>query len=297
MPRFSVIVPTASRPRALAQLLDRLDPDHQWLQKGDYDVVVGDDSEGDGTRRLLSESFPWVTYVQGPRRGPAANRNAAARAASGEWLVFTDDDCQPTAGWLCAIERRIGSEPLDVIEGRIVAPDRRESIFRRDVENLKGDCYWSANLAIRRSYFEQIGGFDEDFGEAGGEDLELAHRFRTLGARRAFCAEALVVHPSHVMTWRQVLAWAFRMRWHVLYRLKTRQAPGAGAPAWKAAPALIAAEGLRLLRTTWKAICSIHGWSSAPVLARTALEWALFPIVLPYLLYWDFRFRKAGLAK
>ena len=42
------------------------------------------------------------------------------------------------------------------------------------VENVTGDLLWSCNLAIRHDLFERLGGFNEDFLEAGGEDVEFA---------------------------------------------------------------------------------------------------------------------------
>lgn len=293
-PRWSIVIPTCGRPERLADLLKRLQPAQQRIPPEDYEIIVSDDRDPDAASEHVRASFPHVRWLRGPGLGPAANRNHAARRACGSWLLFTDDDCQPNAGWVRAIARCVDAATLDVIEGKIVAADKRESLFRRDVENLNGDCFWSANLAVRRAYFEQLGGFDDDFREAGGEDLELAHRFRSLGARRTFCAEALVVHLSHVMTWQDVLAFAFRMRWHVLYRLKTRQAPTFGEPMWKAASALLAAETARLLRTTYTVIAGRR--LRATPLARTALDWALFPILVPYLLYWDLRFRRAAAA-
>ena len=188
VPLFSVIVPTCDRPRALAELLERLRPARLDMPADSYELIVTDDGTTGASAELARTQFPGVRFYAGPRRGPAANRNFGASRATGTWLVFVDDDCQPTGAWLRAIAAEVAARPLDVVEGKIVAPDKTASIFRRDVENLAGDCFWSANLAVRREYFERIGGFDEDFGQAGGEDLELAHRFRTGGARTSFCA-------------------------------------------------------------------------------------------------------------
>jgi GT2 family glycosyltransferase len=291
-PRFSIVIPTCNRPDALARVLERLAPARQGLSGREYEVVVADDSAADDTRRMLSRAFPWVTCLAGPRRGPAANRNAGARRATGDWLVFTDDDCQPCDGWIRAIASAIEHQALDVVEGKIVAPDRRESLFRRDVENLHGDCYWSANLAVRRDYFERLGGFDEDFGEAGGEDMEFAHRLRRLGARSAFCEAALIVHPSHIMTLKDVLEFTFRIRWHLLYLLKTRQTLPADAPLWKVVPHDVFVESAVLLRTSWRTARSLARAGQGAAITRMILNWTLFPILLPYKIYWDIRFRR-----
>lgn len=291
-PRFSIVIPTCNRPEALARVLERLVPSRQGLFDHEYEVVVADDSAADDTRRMVSRAFPWVTCLEGPRRGPAANRNAGARRATGGWLVFTDDDCQPCDGWIRAIATAIENQPLDVVEGKIVAPDKRESLFRRDVENLHGDCYWSANLAVRRDYFERLGGFDEDFGEAGGEDMEFAHRLRRAGARTAFCDTALISHPSHIMTVKDVLRFSLRIRWHLLYLLKTRQTLPADAPLWKVVPHDVIAECAMLLRTSWRTVRSLSRDRPSSAVTRMVMNWALFPVLLPYKIYWDIRFRR-----
>jgi GT2 family glycosyltransferase len=289
-PAFSVVVPTCDRPPALAELLERLSPERLSMAPDSYELIVSDDGVTGASAELVRARFPSVRFYAGPRHGPAANRNYGASRATGVWLVFVDDDCQPTEGWLRAIAAEVAARPLDVVEGRIVAPDKTTSLFRRDVENLHGDCFWSANLAVRREFFERIGGFDEDFLQAGGEDLELAHRFRTCGARTAFCTDAVVNHPSHLMTWRALLEFTFRIRWHALYLLKTRQTLPDNAPLWKIVPHVMASRTMQLVRTTARHLKSAR--HQPAMLATVAFEWALFPIVLPYLIYWHARFSR-----
>jgi GT2 family glycosyltransferase len=290
-PAFSVVVPTCDRPTALAELLERLQPERLSVAPGSYELIVSDDGVTGASAQLVRARFPGVRFYAGPRRGPAANRNYGASRAIGEWLVFVDDDCQPTEGWLRAIAAEVAARPLDVVEGKIVAIDKKTSIFRRDVENLRGDCFWSANLAVRREFFERIGGFDEDFLQAGGEDLELAHRFRTCGARTAFCTGAVVNHPPHIMSWRAILEFTFRIRWHALYLLKTRQTLPDRAPLWQVVPHVAASRTLALIRTTARHVRSSR--RQPAILATVALEWALFPILLPYMIYWHARFQRA----
>jgi GT2 family glycosyltransferase len=302
-PRLSVVVPTCRRVDRLAVLLEHLRPGQQTLEPAAYEVVVSDDDQAGSARRALGKRFSDVRFVDGPGRGPAANRNHLARCALGDWLVFIDDDCRPANGWLRAVSDIVTSASPEVVEGKIVAPEKHDSILRRHVENLTGDCFWSANLAIRRDVFERIGGFDEDFLEAGGEDLELAHRFRQWGIRTVFCPEALVYHPSHVLTWWAVIKWAFTIRWHALYLLKTGQTVPARAPLWLAVPHVAGTRIATLLRTTVRPV-RFTGPSQPPArLSEIALNWVLFPVILPYVVCWDIRFRRmlrrrtAGQAK
>ena len=58
---------------------------------------------------MVNEEFPMVRWNEGPRRGPAANRNFGARVADGEWLIFLDDDCNPRPGFLAAYLKANGA--------------------------------------------------------------------------------------------------------------------------------------------------------------------------------------------
>lgn len=192
-PRWSVIVPTRARPDLLARCLERLAPGAQHLAAADYEVVVADDGDDDTTRALLTARFPFVVHVAGPRRGPAANRNAGARAARAEWLAFTDDDCLPDAGWLAAFDA--AREGHDALEGRTTCAAGLHS--PRDVApvNEQGGCWWSCNVAVRREPFLALGGFDERFPHPFFEDVDLDMRMQQARWRRRFVREAVVDHP------------------------------------------------------------------------------------------------------
>src|SRR5438105_970424 len=161
---ISVIVPTCDRTESLARCLEQL--------VGAYEIIVSDDGRSSDTRQLIASHFPKVRWLQGPRRGPAANRNHGSRFATGDWLAFVDDDCIPDRRWLDEIAKLILT--ADVVEGKTVCPVKTNHPLEEVVENVTGNLLWSCNLAIRRDLFEKLGGFDEDFLEAGGEDLALA---------------------------------------------------------------------------------------------------------------------------
>jgi GT2 family glycosyltransferase len=268
----------------------------QGVPGTDFDVVVADDSGDDDTERLVRERYPRIHYVRGPRRGPASNRNAGAAEASGDWLAFVDDDCQPARGWLAALRRATDAGSVEVIEGRIVCPERRDTPFLHGAENLTGGVYWSGNLAIQRDLFIRLGGFDEDFTEAAGDDLEFAERIRRSGAAAAFCPDATVVHPAHRASFGYIVWHAFTLRWHLLYLLKTGQGIPLDAPLSRALTFLVANRSMNLLRLTWQARCAAEG-RRRTAMFHAALSWALFPVMLPYLAYWEVRFRRMLLTR
>ena len=142
-----------------------------------FETLVGDDSPDTRTRDLLAQHHPRVIWVKGPRKGPAANRNQAARKAKGTWLIFIDDDTEPEPAFLESYHAMAQTGTHKVLEGRLACPDKRNSPFYRMPENLQGGLFTSGNIAFEKEIFERLGGFDEDL--VVMEDLEIGHRIRT----------------------------------------------------------------------------------------------------------------------
>lgn len=207
-PLVSVVIPTRDRNATLALCLDRLAPGAQTLPADQYEVVVTDDSEHAAARSLIEESYPWARWVAGPRRGPSANRNAGGRAASGEWLAFTDDDCLPTPGWLAAFADEFGpnERSLLALEGRTTCRAGLHSPRQTAPINLAGGLFWSCNFAMRRAGFLTVGGFDERFPYAHMEDADLYTRLRKSGYMTRFVPAAEVDHPPRALPWGTKLA-------------------------------------------------------------------------------------------
>lgn len=195
-PRWSVVVPTRDRHESLALCLARLAPGEQTLPAEAYEVIVSDDARSEGTRAFLAERFPWVRWVAGPARGPAANRNQGAAEARGAWLAFTDDDTLPARAWLAAFDACVGNEPEPAaLEGRTTCEAGFGTPMHYAPVNELGGRFWSCNIAVRNDRFRAVGGFDEGFTVAHMEDQDLRERLRLAGTRIAWVPDAIVDHP------------------------------------------------------------------------------------------------------
>jgi GT2 family glycosyltransferase len=208
MPLFSVIIPTCHRPRALVRCLATLAPgaqagmtlmhrnsanlDHQ--SSAAYEVIVTDDGSLNVEERILLEEFPWAQWVNGPKRGPAANRNHGAEGAAGDWLVFLDDDCIPEATLLAAYQSATASG-CAVLEGMTLSEGTRNAADMESPVNTSGGHLWSCNFAIRRQVFAELGGFDENFVSPVMEDVEMLTRLSKAGYQTLFVSAASVLHP------------------------------------------------------------------------------------------------------
>lgn len=288
---LSVVIPTCQRNDLLARCLDCLSPGNQTFKPALYEVIVTDDGRASTAQALIKQRYPWAKWTQGPKLGPAANRNHGAKQATGLWLAFVDDDCLPDKDWLKTIAEVAGTYQLDVIEGRTITPDKVDDPFKLGVENVKGGSYWSCNLAVKRARFLEIAGFDEDFREPGGEDMEFGYRVAKLNLRAQFVKEALVLHPVRAITFKGVLWRTFLIRWVLLCRHKTGQAIPLTDSALKAVILVAVNRLTSVARATWRYLNDFkpHFW-------RHDVFWHLWhlltlPIVIPYLMYWELRFR------
>ena len=203
-PSLSVLVCTHRRPKGLERLLAALVP--QVEKSPEREIVVVNDGTHDAAYGTVANKYAGkIRYIALEKNvGVAAARNETARLARNDYLVFTDDDCEPPSYWLDWLAGRLAQHPnLDVVAGMTKAPPGAKSFLARvrDVHQLfplavraSGTVLFStANVAIRRSLFMDAGGFGFPGFTGAGEDTELAGR---LGLRGA----AGVCDPSWV-TW------------------------------------------------------------------------------------------------
>jgi GT2 family glycosyltransferase len=196
---YSVIIPTCDRNDLLRKCLTLLDPLFQTTREK-YEVIVTDDGKLNQARALISEEFSWVKWIEGPKKGPAANRNNGAKNAKGTWLIFIDDDCLPDKNVLLEYDREARSNPeITVMEGYIDADRPKERLDEESPINKKGNVLWSCNFAIKKEEFVLIKGFDENYPYAAMEDVDLHTRLNNAGITIKFVLTARVIHP-----WRKI---------------------------------------------------------------------------------------------
>lgn len=203
--RFSIVVTTWNRPAQLAVCLAslaRLDYPRQR-----YEVIVVDD----GGRQPLDGVVAAVAgtlnarLVRQANAGPASGRNHGARIARGEYLAFTDDDCEPEPQWLSAIDERLHRAPDAAVGGRTVngLTGNRYSIGSQVIVDVvyawyNGDpdrarFFATNNLAIPRRPYLDLGGLDERM-RIASEDREFCRRWLHVGGTMAYEPHAVVVH-------------------------------------------------------------------------------------------------------
>ena len=217
-PPISVALATHNRADRLEALFESL---RSQAFAGEFEVVVVDDASGDRTQDVLEAEtqrgeLRLITRRMESSRGPAAARNAAWRATSGPLVVFTDDDCVATPGWLEAIAAAAAENPGAIVQGT-TSPAPGEagelSAFSRTLEVTKlGPWFQTCNIAYPRALLEAVDGFDEDtFGTPGGEDTDLAWRAIDAGAGAVLAEDAHVHHA--VNHFGPIGSLRFPLRW------------------------------------------------------------------------------------
>jgi GT2 family glycosyltransferase len=198
----SVIVPVRNGRHHLEKLLAALD--RQTLARERFEILIGDDGSTDGSTEGLETEDGWIRVLPGPPRSSYAARNRAAAAAQAPILAFCDADCQPEPEWLEAgisAVQKPEAETLAAGRIRFLVPERptvwtlvdmdSTKDHRREVEIGNAE---TANLFVRRAFFEELDGFDETIPEHG--DFDFAMRAVAAGAQLEYAPEAVVWHPT-----------------------------------------------------------------------------------------------------
>ncbi len=159
-----------------------------------WQCVIVDNGSSDGTlgrlRELATVLAPGLQVVSEPRAGVSRGRNAGIRAARGEFIAMTDDDCLPEPDFLDAVLEAFADPAIGYYGGRVLLHDPgdypitiKTSTEREEFPPgtvLRPGALHGANFGFRRAVLERIGGFDPNLGPGtptrGGEDVELATR-------------------------------------------------------------------------------------------------------------------------
>lgn len=208
--RLSIIVPTYNRRDLLERTLRLLLA--QSVRPEDFEVIVVADGCTDSTVPFLrSVNAPNLTYLTQSNRGQSAARNAAARIARGDLLLFVDDDMlspPDLAEQHLQAHARAGS--AHVVCGPVSAsadsvPTAAAWSFQAWVEAYvkrlsdtdrpltAGDIWVCTNTSVARELFLVVGGYDESLRKTH-EDAELALRLMRHGARFVFAKHIIGEH-------------------------------------------------------------------------------------------------------
>ncbi|MCO5141652.1 MAG: glycosyltransferase [Oligoflexia bacterium] len=188
-------------------------------QKGGYpfEVIVVDNNSTDNTyavAKSLQDEMPNLSVHLEKKPGSPAARNKGARLAKGEILIFTDADCVFESHWLKEmIDPLLSSNmdyPLGAVGGNTKTfheKNRSLNIWEKYLDVLfefwekdrisKFPAFlpWAptCNLAVKKSIFDLVGGFDENW-KVAAYDVDLCWRIVLSGFVIGYNEDAIVFH-------------------------------------------------------------------------------------------------------
>jgi GT2 family glycosyltransferase len=219
--KLSVIVPSYARPESLRRILGELSAQ---VVSESMEILVVDDGSPEPLDPVVREGrmtcpFPMRTE-RIPHGGVMAARNAGARAARGQYLLYVDDDI--------AVESRFAQAHLDAHRqtgrGAVSALysdhttlrplslrrwyETRADAWKREVRphlqpagagiyRVGGQLLSSTNFSLRHDDFLAVGGFDEAYGAPTCEDMDLGLRLERAGIA---IYRIETTHPIHLET-------------------------------------------------------------------------------------------------
>ncbi len=217
--RFSIVIPTYKRRDVVVASVQALA--HQEFN-GNFEVVVVVDGSEDGSVEALQKletSFP-LSVIKQSNQGAAAARNRGAVAATGEIVLFLDDDMESHPQLLIEHDRS-HRKGADVVLGHMPlhpkspanflseginrwAEERVQRLSSPDTQLTLQDLL-TGQISLNRELFYQIAGFDTDFTQAGSfgnEDIDFGLRLIQDGYKIVFNPQA-ISWQKYVVTPRQ----------------------------------------------------------------------------------------------
>jgi GT2 family glycosyltransferase len=146
----------------------------------------------------------------------AAARNAGAKAAGGQRLLFLDVDCIPRSNLVAVMDVALSeTDALICPEVRYLGPDAAQHMDEAEFERMSvrhpvrtfpqtgsraetnAGLFWSLTFGIRRARYEALGGFDEGYAGYGAEDTDFGFRAREAGLPLLFLGGTGSFHQYH----------------------------------------------------------------------------------------------------
>jgi GT2 family glycosyltransferase len=193
----SVVIPVFNGGRWLAGQLKALK--NEGAQP--FETVIADNGSTDDSRAIAAgfENEMRIVLVDASeRRGQAFARNLGARSATGDFLLFLDQDDEIEAGYVSAMSSALGRAEL--VAARMDDHKLNDGWCRdaRTLPQTSGLPHdpvpwaYGCTLGVRRTTFERLGGFAEDLGALAAEDIDFCWRAHQAGVSLRFVEEAVL---------------------------------------------------------------------------------------------------------
>ena len=189
-PRVSVLIPTLDRYSYLRNLLNQLR--HQTTPA--YEIIIVDQTSRERRDPLLAADFVDLPlrFIYQDEPGQCSSRNAGLRAATGDYILFVDDDDEVPPSLIESHLANLQDFCADVSSG--VAEEVGGAPERVTLMTRAGDVFPTNNTLIRRGVLQRSGLFDLAYDRGQRADGDLGMRVYLSGASMILDSSISVLH-------------------------------------------------------------------------------------------------------
>lgn len=213
VPKISIIILNHNNRKVIFRCVSSL---LAFNRRYDCEIIVVDNASTDGSYEELAQQYGnRITLIKNAKNGCSSGRNLGVKMAHGEFLFFLDSD-----QW--AISESYLNNAIEILQrewhigavgwaagwfspGKCAGPiadyypnraiESPQILFRSDIAYLG-----SGGLLLRKSLFDEVGGFDEYYDPTCFEDTDLSLKIRHAGYELAYCPYIGLVHLPHQTT-------------------------------------------------------------------------------------------------
>jgi len=207
-PFISIIIPAFNESEHIERTIQSLRDCN--YPKECYEVIVVDNGSSDNTYEISLNAADKSLKLEEGNVG--AVRNFGAQNSKGDILAFIDADCVVGSNWLLNIKNITKEKTNSIFGGTCTLPNEKnwiEKYWLLGGANKRQRDLVGASIAIERTLFFSLGGFNEDV--TSGEDTELSNRARSLKVNIEITPRLSVIHMGNAKT---VLNFLKRQIWH-----------------------------------------------------------------------------------
>lgn len=203
--KLSIIIATHARPDSLARLIASLKPQ---LRPSRSELIVAENGTPAPTQ--LADAGAVIAHIHDPRPGKCRVQNLAIKRATGDVLIFLDDDLVVANDYVDQVERFFTYHPeFAAMKGRILPLEDPHMVagvnwayldlplvdHGNQIIEVRG--VMGANMAFFAEALRAVGPFDERLGPGAAgheEETEMSARFRRAGYHIGYSPNAVVYH-------------------------------------------------------------------------------------------------------
>ncbi len=216
----SIVIPTKNEGDIIERCLSSIQK--MDYSREEYEVIIVDGYSTDNSVEIAKKYGCKVIYENSGVIGGA--RNIGVEHSRGKYIVFTDADCIVERRWLKKLLKNFEDSNVVSVGGPNITPDD-DNDFAKCVgtvlsllskvgarygfnENAVREIYHNptCNVAYRKDYFKEVGGFNEKLVTC--DDEELDYRLREKRYKILYVPDLGVLHYRR-STWRKMIKMAF----------------------------------------------------------------------------------------